>query len=71
VSETIVQNYEPTTKVIETWWVQDNSGDHPTGFGADEQTCREYQQVNGGDLQIIRVWETRIMQIVKVADDPT
>lgn len=70
--EVIEQNFEPTIKIVETWWAVNpgTPGAHPHSFGGGgEQFARKYIKKHPGyHLEIIRTWRTEVTQIVKVTD---
>jgi hypothetical protein len=65
--ERVLRNLEPRTRLVETWWVEDAATyPHPVSFGSDEDSCRAHQAKHGGELQVIRLWETTVGQIVAI-----
>ena len=65
MSERLVRELEPRTRVAETWWVV-TTNPHPYSFGASEAECRKYQAKHGGELQVTRLTETTSGVVVAV-----
>ena len=68
--ERLVRNLAPQTRLVETWWVATEQGGHPHSFGSSEKACREYQRDHGGEIQVTRLWETTVGQVVALTTEP-